>query len=97
MLYEIRGYCAGFKLFVEEVPEEELKDRLETRQQEMLREELVIRFGNGTEQVATELCVDVYEKDTGHWLPKLGGGFKNPKYASLSSFFPNGLSRKEWT
>ncbi len=75
-MYEVRGYCAGILVFAENVPSKELKDFLKDQKELLESGKLTIRFGTDITQTATELCVDVYDKETGAWRNDLSHAFK---------------------
>ncbi len=69
-MYKVKAYCAGIVLFNSEVKEEELFDFLELKKDELRRGELKIHFGLDISQIASEMCVDVYD-DTGRYCSDL--------------------------
>mgnify|MGYP001584673679 CR=1 FL=1 len=75
-MYEVRGYCAGILVFAEVVQRNELNDFLKDQKELLEGGKLTIRFGTDVTQTATELCVDVYDKETGAWRSDLSRAFK---------------------
>ena len=69
-MYRVKAYCAGIILFNAEVKEEELFDFLTLKKDELKRGELRIHFGLDISQIASEMCVDVYD-EIGTYRPDL--------------------------
>ena len=74
-MYKLKAFCAGILVLQEEVSEESLKSRLAEIKAMLLEGELTITFAQVT-QIATELCVDVYEKSTDKWRHNLSAAYK---------------------
>lgn len=59
----VKAHCAGILVFETKVYENEFSSFMVTTKEEWKRGELKISFGSGQIQVATEICLDVYEDD----------------------------------
>ena len=75
-MYLIKGYCAGILIFSEEAQEKELPDFFSEKKRQWEKGNLMITFGAGETQVATELCIDVYDKATGRYRTDLCTAYK---------------------
>ncbi len=74
-MYTVKGYCAGICIFAEDVEHNKFKKFLEEKKNLLIRGELQITFG-GMVQSASELCYDVYDKETSVWRNDLSRAFK---------------------
>ncbi len=75
-MYLIIGYCAGIVVFEDSVSEESrLKDSLAVIKENLKDGKYRITFAL-TNQVASEICVDVFEKSSRIYRPDLSKAFK---------------------
>lgn len=75
-MYLIKGYCAGILIFSEGAQETELQDFLSEKKRMFENGDIMITFGVGETQIATELCIDVYDKATSHYKTDLCTAYK---------------------
>lgn len=75
-MFTVKGYCAMIRLFHEDVYVGELDAFIQKKRALLESLELILSFGGGVRQPATELCYDVYDKTTGKWRDDLSRSFK---------------------
>lgn len=72
----IKVYCAGILVLEQEVEEKALKSKLKKIKSDLSSGVYTITFGIGITQIASEVCVDVYEKETMKYRQDLSVAFK---------------------
>jgi len=75
-VYTVKGYCAGILLFNNAVEKHLLEEFLQERVRDLKNGNLTITFAMGVTQNAKEMCVDVYDKETGRYLTQKSCAFK---------------------
>ncbi len=72
----VKGWYAGILVFRIETPEDSLNDFLLETKDQLQRGELTVVFAMSQRQVVSEICIDVYDKDTGKYLSKQSVAYK---------------------
>ena len=74
--YMVKAYCAGILIFEDTVPHEELNDFMSFTKERLKMSELKITFALAQVQIASEVCLDVYEQPTHKYRSDLSKAFK---------------------
>ncbi len=72
----VKGWYAGILVFETKISEDSLDNFLLETKGQLQRGELTVVFAMSQRQVVSEMCIDVYDKDTGKYLPKKSVAYK---------------------
>lgn len=72
----VKGYCAGMLIFRESVSLCNLRTYYSECKDRLVRREYIMTFGSGQSVTVTEICIDVYEVDTGVYRHDLSTALK---------------------